>query len=75
MLPNGTHSLLYTLAVAAAALIGHEDTPRLIRQEISDFIQNLRKKLPAEAQAEIEAAEAEAVIKALGYLRRDDPGS
>jgi hypothetical protein len=75
MLPRGIHSQLYAFALSAAAVISHKDTPKLLRQKISDFIQDLRKELPAEAQAEIEAAEAEATIKAADYLRRDDEGS
>jgi len=73
MLPNtGIHSQLYALAVAAAAVITHKDTPKLLRQKISDFIKDLRKELPGEAQAEIEAAEAKATIEAADHLRREE---
>lgn len=73
MLPHASiHQLLFNFAVAAAALLAHRDTPRLIHEEINSLVRNLKAKLPAEALPEIEAAEAEAVIKAADYLRRPD---
>lgn len=66
----GTHHLLYTFAVAASALVAHKDTPQLLRREVRKFTKQLRRKLPKKAKREIEAAEAEAAIKAAGYLRR-----
>ncbi len=72
MLHHGINSQLYNFALSAAAVIAHKDTPRLLRQKISDFIKDLRKELPDEAQAEIEAAEAKATIEAADHLRREE---
>lgn len=70
MLPRGIPHLLYAFAIAAAAVVAHEDTPPLIRKEVRKLTKNLSRKLPKKARREIEAAEAEAAIKAAGYLRR-----
>lgn len=72
MLPHGIHHLLYAFAVAAAALTSHKDTPNLLRREVRKITKKLRKRLPKKARREIEAAEAEAAIKAAGYLRRSE---
>lgn len=72
MLPHGIPHLLYTFALAAAALVAHKDTPPPIRREVRKLTKNLNRKLPKKARREIEAAEAEAAIKAAGYLRRSE---
>lgn len=72
MLPHGLPHLLYTFAVSASALIAHKDAPELLRREMRRLVRKLRRDLPKKARREIEAAEAEAAIKAAAYLRRSD---
>lgn len=72
MLPRGIPHLLYNFAIAAAAIVAHKDTPNLVRREVRKLTKELRRKLPKKARREIEAAEAEATIKASDYFRRSD---
>lgn len=76
MLPHGvSHQLYHNFAVAAAALIAHQGTPGPLRRKINTLIEGIREELPDEALPEIEAAEAEAVIKAAAYLPLSAPDS
>lgn len=71
--PHGTFCAhLAALAGNVFALLSYKDTPRLLRRCLRRFYRKLKKKLPPEALREIEAAEAEAAIKAARYLRRSE---
>lgn len=62
---------LFTLGGILSALIADEATPKTLRRRLVKFTRKLRKKLPPIALREVEAAEAEAVIRAADYLRYD----
>lgn len=66
------HSQIYALARAVAAIVANPDAPDLLRREMRKLVRKLRKKLPKDARREIGMAEAEATIKASGYLRLSD---
>lgn len=70
--PQKIPCLLYNFAATAAALVAHKDTPNLIRREVRKLTKELKRKLPKRARREIAAAEAEAAIKASGYLLRSE---
>jgi hypothetical protein len=61
---------LLALARAARKVLEYKGAPDPLRRKLRKFVRKLRKDLPPEAIREIEAAEAEATIKAADYLRR-----
>lgn len=73
MLPHHMENCahLFALAKTISNLIADETTPKPLRRLLVKLLRKLRRKLPATALREIEAAEAEATVKASRHLRFD----
>ena len=80
MLPHhGLLNEIWNLAHASYVLILNPETPKPLRRGLLKLRRYLKKRLPTEARLEMQAAEAEAAIKAFGnqdrsLLRRSGPG-
>ena len=74
MLPHhGFHAQLWDLAHNIFLIMADPYTPGILRRCLKKTIRKIKRKLPSEALMIVEAAEAEAAIKATAYLRRDFP--
>lgn len=70
MLPQIQIQLL-ALAQTVALILANRLTPDSVRQILLKCTRELRDTLPMDSKKDVEAAEAEAIIRAVAY-RRDD---
>ena len=72
MLPHhGFHAHLWSLAHSTYLLLADPSIPIVLRQALKRMYKRIKKKLPPDALIVLEAAEAEATIRAARHLRRD----
>lgn len=71
MIPPKLHVHLLTLAEVVSILLAYRSTPDPLRQILRNLTKEIKTQLSPDEMKAVEAAEAEAVLRALAYRRED----